>query len=158
MENVSFYTPHGNDEMTEQEFVNAVLEEADCDLLIDVNNIYVNSVNHNYDPVSYLKSLPGERIVYAHIAGHFNEDEDLIVDPHGAPVVENVWDLLEVAYQHFGVFPTLLERDFNYPPVPELLSEVNRIKRLQEKYAHNEAQAQSQHSATGQYQRTQAAG
>lgn len=159
MENVSFYTPQGGDEMTELEFVNAVLTEADCDLLIDVNNIYVNSVNHNYDPVEFLKSLPSERIVYAHIAGHFNEGDGLIVDTHGAPVIENVWGLLEVAYQNFGVFPTLLERDFNYPPVPELLSEVNRIKRLQEKYAHNEAKAQSELTATaGQYQRTQAAG
>lgn len=138
MENVSYYTPHGS-EMSELEFINAVISEADCDLLLDVNNIYVNSVNHRYDPVAFLKGLPGERIVYAHVAGHYNEAEDLIVDTHGSAVIDNVWQLLEVAYQEFGVFPTLLERDFNLPPVPELLNEVAIIRRLQEKHTHHEA-------------------
>jgi uncharacterized protein (UPF0276 family) len=113
--------------MEEIEFVNAVLQEGDCDLLLDVNNIYVNSVNHRYDPEAYLKALPGERIAYCHVAGHYNEAEDLIVDTHGADVIDPVWGLLETAYRYFGVFPTLLERDFNIPPLKDLLREVDAI-------------------------------
>ena len=134
MENASYYTPAPGKEMEEIEFINAVLNEADCGLLLDVNNIYVNSVNHLYDPIEFLKQLPVERIRYAHIAGHFNEDKDLIVDTHGADVIDPVWDILHKAYEHFGVFPTLLERDFNIPPVPELLNEVNQIIAMQNKW------------------------
>jgi len=134
MENASYYTPVPGSELSEIEFINAVLEEADCDLLLDVNNIYVNSVNHRYDPIEFLKSLPAERIAYAHIAGHFNEADDLIVDTHGADVIDPVWNILDAAYKHFGIFPTLLERDFNIPPVPQLLREVDRIIEYQNKW------------------------
>jgi uncharacterized protein (UPF0276 family) len=134
MENASYYTPAPGSEMQEIDFINAVLTTADCDLLIDINNIYVNSVNHNYDPVEFMKGLPAERIAYAHIAGHFNEADDLIVDTHGADVIDNVWDLLDRAYEYFGVFPTLLERDFNIPPAAELLKEVDRIAHYQAKW------------------------
>ena len=134
MENASYYTPAPGKEMEEIEFINAVLEEANCGLLLDVNNIYVNSVNHCYDPIDFLKQLPAERIRYAHIAGHYNEDKDLIVDTHGADVIDPVWDILHKAYQHFGVFPTLLERDFNIPAVPELLDEVRQIVTIQNKW------------------------
>lgn len=130
MENVSYYCAPGQ-EMNEIEFITAVLEEADCGLLLDINNIYVNSVNHQYDALSYLRALPADRIAYGHIAGHYNEEVDLIVDTHGADVIDTVWDLLEKAYQHFGVFPTLLERDFNIPALDELLIEVDRIAALQ---------------------------
>lgn len=130
IENVSYYAAPGQ-EMSESEFINAVLEEADCDLLLDINNIYVNSINHRYEPEIFLKSLPAERIAYAHIAGHYREAEDLRVDTHGADVIDPVWDLLEKAYRHFGVFPTLLERDFNIPPMNELLQEVERIAKIQ---------------------------
>lgn len=130
MENVSYYASPGR-EMSELEFLNAVLEEADCDLLLDVNNIYVNSINHRYDPLDFLHGLPAERIRYAHVAGHFDEAADLKVDTHGAPVIDPVWQLLERAYQHFGPIPTLLERDFNIPPLPDLLEEVNLIKQRQ---------------------------
>ena len=138
MENASYYTPAPGSEMQEIDFINAVLEKADCALLIDINNIYVNSVNHRYDPVEFMQGLPAERIAYAHIAGHYNEAEDLIVDTHGADVIDNVWDLLDRAYEHFGVFPTLLERDFNIPPVAELLTEVNRIVSYQDKWTGGE--------------------
>ena len=131
IENVSYYAAPGA-ELSELEFINAVLQEADCDLLLDVNNIYVNSVNHGYRAEEFLLGLPGERIAYGHIAGHFNEAEDLIVDTHAAEVIPAVWQLLQRAYEHFGVFPTLLERDFNIPPVDELLQEVNRISGLQQ--------------------------
>lgn len=130
MENVSYYAAPGK-EMEEIDFLNAVLKEADCDLLLDINNIYVNSINHDYNAEEFLKSLPAERIAYCHIAGHYDEADDLKVDTHGAEVIEPVWSLLETAYEHFGVFPTLLERDFNIPPLPQLLTEVSRIANLQ---------------------------
>ena len=130
IENVSYYAAPGQ-EMTEMEFISNVLVEADCDLLLDVNNIYVNSINHNYDAETWLKSLPAQRIAYAHVAGHYVEAEDLRVDTHGADVIDPVWQLLESAYQHFGVFPTLLERDFNIPPLATLMKEVERIRRMQ---------------------------
>jgi uncharacterized protein (UPF0276 family) len=130
MENVSYYASPGK-ETEEIDFINAVLSEADCDLLIDINNIYVNSVNHGYDATAFLKALPAERIIYFHVAGHYNEAADLLIDTHGAAVIDPVWSLLESAYAHFGAVPTLLERDFNLPPLPELLAEVNRITTLQ---------------------------
>ena len=133
IENVSYYAAPGA-ELSEIDFINAVITEADCDLLLDVNNIYVNSVNHQYDPLEFLQALPGERIAYGHIAGHFNEAEDLIVDTHGADVIADVWDLLDKAYEIFGVFPTLLERDFNIPPVEELLIEVQKIRDAQDRW------------------------
>jgi len=133
MENVSYYAaPH--QEMSEIEFLNAVIAEADCDLLLDVNNIYVNSINHRYDPSEFLRQLPGERTQYIHVAGHFDEAEDLRVDTHGAPVISPVWSLLKEAYELFGPVPTLLERDFNFPPLEELLAEVDHIKALQAPY------------------------
>lgn len=139
IENVSYYAAPGQ-QLSEIEFVNGVLEEADCDLLLDVNNIHVNSVNHRYDPLEYLHALPGERIAYGHIAGHYNEAEDLIVDTHGAAVIENVWELLDAAYRHFGVFPTLLERDFNFPPMEQLLAEVQRIRHIQSHHQQTDEQ------------------
>ena len=133
MENASYYAAPGK-EMEEIEFLKAVLDEADCELLLDVNNIYVNSINHHYDPIQFLKALPKERITYCHIAGHYNEAEDLIVDTHGADVIDPVWTILDKAYETFGVFPTLLERDFNIPTLPILLKEVDQICQLQQKW------------------------
>ena len=140
MENVSYYAAP-QQEMSEIDFINAVLEKADCNLLLDVNNIYVNSINHRYDPLEFLKALPGERIAYGHIAGHFDEAEDLRVDTHGADVIDPVWELLDAAYYQFGAFPTLLERDFNIPPVEELLKEVEQITVRQARYADQQALA-----------------
>lgn len=131
IENVSYYAAPGQ-EMDEIAFTRAILEEADCDLLLDVNNVYVNSVNHRYDPIDYIKALPTERIAYLHIAGHYNEAEDLIVDTHGADVIDPVWELLSQTYQYHGVKPTLLERDFNIPPLPQLIEEVSTIQRYQQ--------------------------
>jgi hypothetical protein len=133
VENVSYYAAPGP-EMSELEFLNAVLSEADCDLLLDVNNIYVNSVNHGYDAAGFLAGLPAQRIAYGHIAGHYKESADLIVDTHAADVVPDVWALLDNAYSLFGVFPTVLERDFNIPPVDDLLAEVARIAELQQSW------------------------
>lgn len=131
MENVSYYVAPGQ-ELSELEFLNAVLAEADCDLLLDVNNIYVNAINHRYDPEAFLLGLPAERIRYAHVAGHYDEADDLKVDTHGAPVIDPVWQLLQRAYAEFGPIPTLLERDFNIPPLPELLGELQVIQQYQD--------------------------
>lgn len=133
LENASYYTPLATD-LTELEFINAVLERADCDLLLDVNNLHVNSINHRYDPQAILAGLPGHRIRYAHIAGHYCEAEDLRVDTHGSGVADPVWALLDTAYAHFGVMPTLLERDFNIPPLSELLAEVQTIRAIQARH------------------------
>ena len=130
IENVSYYCVPGAG-MSELEFVSAVLEEADCLLLLDLNNVYVNSINHGYDAAAFVDALPGARIAYAHVAGHEHEAPDLIVDTHGAAVIDPVWALLARAYASHGVFPTLLERDFNLPPLAELLDEVQRIGALQ---------------------------
>ncbi len=134
VENASFYVNAPIAEMDEPAFVRAVLEEADCDLHLDVNNVYVNSVNHRFDPRAYIASLPAERVVYMHMAGHYYEAEDLIIDTHGADVIDPVWDLLDFTYQKIGVRPTLLERDFNIPPVSYLEKEVRQIADLQHKY------------------------
>lgn len=137
MENVSYYAAPGK-QMEEIDFLNGVLEAADCQLLLDVNNIYVNSINHQYDAEQFLKALPARRIAYIHVAGHYNEAEDLIIDTHGADVIDPVWQLLETTYQHFGAIPTLLERDFNIPPIDQLLTEVNTITAFQEKWSTQE--------------------
>ena len=134
VENASFYVNAPISEMDEQTFVRAVLEEAGCDLHLDGNNVYVNSVNHRFDPRAYIASLPAERVVYMHMAGHYNEADDLIIDTHGADVIDPVWDLLDFTYQTIGVRPTLLERDFNIPPLAELEKEVAQIANLQRRY------------------------
>ena len=146
VENVSYYAAPGS-ELSEIEFINAVLNEADCDLLLDVNNIYVNSINHRYDALEFLQGLPGHLIAYGHIAGHHKEDEDLVVDTHGAEVIPSVWDLLDKAYETFGVFPTLLERDFNIPPVSELMAEVRHIAEIQHKWQNHADTSQSRKQA-----------
>jgi len=130
VENVSYYAP-ADTTMSEIEFTRAVLEEADCDLLLDINNIVVNSINHRYDPMEFMLAMPAERIRYFHVAGHYVEAEDLRIDTHGAAVSDPVWDLLGAAYAHFGPVPTLLERDFNFPPLEDLLAEVRKVRDLQ---------------------------
>ncbi len=137
IEHVSYYAAPGS-QMSELEFVNAVLQEVDCELLLDVNNAYVNSINHGYDPKAFISGLPGERICYVHIAGHFDEADDLKVDTHGAAVIDPVWELLQHAYREFGVLPTLLERDFNFPGEDELFGELREIGRYQQQYAAKE--------------------
>jgi len=138
MENVSYYAP-SDTSMSELEFTLAVLEEADCDLLLDVNNIVVNSINHRYDPHTFLYAMPKERLRYFHVAGHHVEAEDLRVDTHGEAISDPVWDLLGKAYAHFGAVPTLLERDFDFPPMDELLGELRQVKSLQSRFVGQES-------------------
>ncbi len=134
IENVSYYAEPGK-EMDEIEFFNAVVNEADCDILLDINNIYVNSVNHGYNAEEFLKLIPAKRIAYAHIAGHYVEADDFLVDTHGATITDPVWKLLGQAYELYGVFPTLLERDFNIPSLAELSKEVQTIKTIQNSWS-----------------------
>jgi uncharacterized protein (UPF0276 family) len=130
VENISYYAaPY--QALREIDFVNAVLAEADCGLLLDVNNVYVNSINHGYDPHAYIAAMPTARIASYHVAGHYDETADLKIDTHGAAVKDGVWDLLHEAYRRHGVRPTLLERDFNFPPLDVLSAEVQRIRDLQ---------------------------
>lgn len=134
LENASYYAAPAQ-EMSEIAFIRAVIERADCDLLLDVNNIWVNSINHRYNPLAFLDALPGARVRYIHVAGHYEEAEDLRVDTHAANVIDPVWQLLDRAYARFGVQPTLLERDFNIPPLPELMQEIQHIRRIQARHS-----------------------
>ena len=128
VENISYYAaPYRA--MAEIDFVNAVLAEADCQLLLDVNNIIVNATNHGYDAHEFLRALPGGRVAYIHVAGHHDEAADLKIDTHGAAVSDPVWSLLAEAYRVHGRKPTLLERDFNFPPFAELVDELGTVRR-----------------------------
>ncbi|VVO60811.1 hypothetical protein PS876_00786 [Pseudomonas fluorescens] len=130
VENVSYYAAPRQD-MDEVTFTNAVLREADCDLLLDVNNVYVNAINHGFDPQAFLARIEPGRVVGMHVAGHFDESDSLKIDTHGASVKPQVWSLLAEAYTRFGAQPTLLERDFNFPAFAELVAELQTIRRLQ---------------------------
>jgi uncharacterized protein len=131
VENTSSYVAAPISSMDEITFLNAVLTEADCLLHLDINNIYVNSINFGFDASTFLHQIPKDRIVYSHIAGHLQVDDDVLVDTHGENIIDPVWALLDEAYKLFGTFPTLLERDTNIPPLSELLQEVNKIAAYQ---------------------------
>ncbi|QHB70834.1 DUF692 domain-containing protein [Stenotrophomonas sp. 364] len=134
VENVSYYLAP-EPAMDELAFTNAVLAEADCDLLLDVNNVYVNACNHGYDADAFIAGVPAQRIVCLHVAGHLDEAEDLKIDTHGSAVIDPVWDLLARTYARIGARPTLLERDFNFPPYPELRDELRTIRQLMAAHA-----------------------
>ena len=138
MENASYYFAPPGAEMQEQEFISAILAEADCLLHLDVNNVYVNSRNFGFDPKAYIDALPLERVCYLHVAGHDAEADGFLVDSHGAPVIDPVWQLLDYAYDRLGaraaLIPACLERDFNFPPLPELLTELRIIRGKQEQH------------------------
>lgn len=135
VENISYYAaPY--QALSELDFIRAVLDEADCDLLLDVNNVFVNACNHGYDAKEFLQGMPVSRVVGMHVAGHYDEAPDLKIDTHGASVKEDVWALFALACKRFGAQPTVLERDFNYPPLAELLEETARIRAVQREVAH----------------------
>jgi uncharacterized protein (UPF0276 family) len=140
VEHVSYYAAPGQ-EMSELDFIRSVVERADCGFLLDVNNIYVNSINFGYDADAFLAGLPTERTLYVHVAGHYVEAEDLRIDTHSAAVIDPVWALLDAAYEQCGVMPTLLERDFNFPPKEVLLGEVERIRQAQHRWSAEHADA-----------------
>ena len=132
IENASTYVAPPGAEMGEAEFIAAIVNEADCLLHLDVNNVYVNSCNFGFDPLAFLSDLPLERTAYVHVAGHYVEPDGLVIDTHGAAVIDPVWSLLAAAYARIGgEVPTCLERDFNLPDLATLCAEVRHIARLQ---------------------------
>lgn len=129
LENVSSYLTYKQSEMTEWEFVAEVVKQADCYVLLDVNNVYVSSVNHHFDPMDYINAMPADRIAQIHLAGHSNQG-DHIIDTHDAPVINPVWNLYAKTIERFGRVSTMIERDDNMPPLEELLAEVRKAKRI----------------------------
>jgi uncharacterized protein len=129
VENVSTYlTPHAA--MSELDFTCAVLEEADCDLLLDVNNVYVNAGNHGFDARAFIDGLPTDRVACLHVAGHHDDGGAVRIDTHGSPVIDPVWSLLHQACARFGPRPAVLERDFNFPPYAELRAELRQMRSI----------------------------
>lgn len=129
LENVSSYVSYKESALTEWDFFNAVAERADCLMLLDVNNIYVSGFNHEFDPIKYLNAIPVARVRQIHIAGHRNYG-NYIVDTHDEPVIDPVWDLYREAIRRLGPVSTMIERDDNIPPLPELLAELARARRI----------------------------
>ena len=127
IENVSYYTPVAA-EMTESEFVTQIANEADCDLLLDVNNVYVNAFNHKYNARQYIESLPLEKVAYIHMAGHLQVNEELIIDTHGQAIIDPVYELFEWTLERVKPVPVLLERDFNLENTEELSTELNELE------------------------------
>lgn len=127
LENVSSYVEFRDSTLTEWDFLAAVAQAADCDLLLDVNNIYVSSVNHGYDPIAYLDALPAARVRQIHLAGH-SDHGDYIVDTHDAPVCDAVWTLYGEAVRRFGSVATMIERDDHIPALAELVAELDRAR------------------------------
>jgi uncharacterized protein (UPF0276 family) len=134
VENASYYVAPPGAEMSETAFIRAVIEEADCLLHLDINNAYVNSRNFGFDPLAFIDALPLERTCYLHMAGHYVEPDGILVDTHGAAVIDPVWRLLDDAYARTGPLPTCLERDFNIPALDELASEVGAIAAAQRRH------------------------
>lgn len=129
LENVSSYVTYKQSAMTEWEFLRAIAERADCSILLDVNNIYVSSFNHDFDPNSYLRGIPVERVHQFHLAGHRNCG-NYIVDTHDEAVIDPVWELYAQAVRRFGDVSTMIERDDHMPPLSELLDELDRARRI----------------------------
>jgi hypothetical protein len=129
LENVSSYVSYPESEMSEWEFLRELAIRADCLILLDINNIYVSSVNHEFDPQAYLNAIPPERVWQFHLAGHRNHG-DYIIDTHDEPVIDPVWELYEAAIRRFGRVSTMIERDDNIPPLAELLAELDRARRI----------------------------
>ena len=128
IENPSYYMVLSN-EMKEVDFISEIVEKADCGLLLDINNVYVNSRNYKYDPIKFLDSLPLERTIQVHIAGHLNKGK-IIIDTHGESIISNVYNLLKELLRRCSPKAILLERDYNFPKFSELLNEINKIRTI----------------------------
>ncbi|MAY68155.1 MAG: hypothetical protein CMM77_13645 [Rhodospirillaceae bacterium] len=129
LENASTYVTFTADTMSEWDFLAELTRRADCDLLLDVNNVYVSAFNHGFDPADYLAGIPADRVRQIHLAGH-EHNGDHIVDTHDAPVADPVWDLYRRAVCKFGAVPTMIERDANIPPFADLVDELDQARRL----------------------------
>ncbi|MFK5915123.1 MAG: DUF692 domain-containing protein [Woeseiaceae bacterium] len=133
IENVSSYISYQHSEMSEWDFYREVTERADCLMLLDLNNIYVSAHNHNFDPFTYLESMPSKRVQQFHLAGHIHEN-NLIIDTHDQPVSNPVFDLYAAAVEQFGLVSTMIERDDNIPPLSELIDELDQVRAITESY------------------------
>lgn len=133
IENVSYYTSVAA-EIDESTFISSILEEADCNLLLDVNNVYVNAFNHKYDAKDFIKKLPLERVAYIHMAGHERVAPDLIIDTHGKAIIDPVYELFDWTIQRMQPVPVLLERDFNFPEMNELQNELIQLESICKKH------------------------
>jgi uncharacterized protein (UPF0276 family) len=131
IENVSSYLTYKQSEMSEWDFILEIVNQAGCYILLDVNNIYVSSVNHQFNPIDYIEAMPADRVAQIHLAGHSNCG-DYIIDTHDAPVIQPVWDLYAATIARLGKVSTMIERDDNMPPLSELLAEINRAKKISE--------------------------
>lgn len=134
LENASSYVTYKASEMQEWEFIKAIAEEADCLMLLDVNNIYVSGFNHDFDPKTYIDQIPSERVWQIHLAGHENNG-DFIVDTHDHPVIDEVWALYDYTLSKMGNVTTMIERDDHIPPLPELIKEIDRARKIGNLYA-----------------------
>jgi uncharacterized protein (UPF0276 family) len=140
IENISYYLEYPDNAISDHEFISLILEKADCGLLLDMNNIYVNSINHKYDPYQYLNSLPLNRVVQVHIAGH-TEYSDIVIDTHGNPVKDDVWKLLEYFLKDHNPCAVMIERDLNLPPFEELMAEYGKLKKIWENHRKSSAKS-----------------
>jgi uncharacterized protein len=132
LENVSSYVTYRDSRLTEWDFLREIANAADCHILLDVNNIYVSSVNHEFDPLEYLHAIPVERVQQIHLAGHENHG-DYLIDTHDHPVPDPVWELYVAALRRFGNVSTMIERDANIPPLAELCAELDSARQLAER-------------------------
>ena len=137
IENVSYYTPVAA-EMDEADFIRAVVLEADCNMLLDVNNVYVNAFTHGYDAKEFIRRLPLEHVTNIHMAGHEKIAPDLIIDTHGQPIIDPVYDLFDWTVTQLPPVPVLLERDFNIPEIDELQKEIIRLDAIMQNHWENE--------------------
>jgi uncharacterized protein len=138
LENVSSYVSFADSQLTEWEFLAAVAERADCLILLDVNNVHVSAQNHGFSSLDYLRGIPAARVQQFHLAG-YEQGEKLIVDTHDAPVSNAVWDLYVEAVRRFGRVSTMIERDDNFPPLAELMTELDHARSLAEPLLRNAA-------------------
>lgn len=138
IENVSSYLTYQQSEMSEWDFITEIVRQAGCYILLDVNNVYVSSVNHQFNPLEYIHAMPASRVAQIHLAGHSNHGS-YIIDTHDAPIVQEVWDLYAATLQHLGSVSTMIERDDNMPEFSELLAELEQAKQIAKKVLTKEA-------------------
>jgi len=129
IENVSSYISYKQSEMTEWEFISEISKRADCHILFDINNVYVSSINHEFNPMDYIRSMPTDRLYQIHLAGHLNKG-DYIIDTHDHDVVDSVWDLYRKTIEIHGMISTMIERDDNIPALSYLLKELNQARSI----------------------------
>lgn len=129
LENVSYYTPVAS-EMDEATFIRSIVEESGCQLLLDINNVFVNAFNHNYDPYDFIQKMPLNQVAYIHMAGHTQVNEDTIIDTHGENIIDDVFQLLDFTLPKIKKVPILLERDFNFPENEIIKKELLKIRSI----------------------------